>query len=131
MRLLLDTHIALWAVADSQKLPKPARDLILDQRNDIFVSAASLWEIAIKHALKPRGRDGMPINATDARQFFGKAGYHFLAVSAEHACELDALPKLHKDPFDRMLIAQASVEPMRLVTHDKDLIAYGAMVLRV
>lgn len=128
MRLLLDTHMALWAIADSPQLPAKARALIADPANEVFVSAGSLWEIAIKHALKRSGRNAMPIGAAAARGFFSKAGYALLPMTPDHVCALEALAPIHGDPFDRILVAQASVEPMRLLTHDQRLGRYGAFV---
>ncbi len=131
MRLLLDTHIALWAITDSPRLHTAARDLIMAPDNVIHVSAASLWEIAIKHALKRRGASAMPISATEAHGYFRAAGYAPLAITAEHAVAVESLPAHHADPFDRMLIAQARTEPLRLVTQDAELAAYGEMVIVV
>jgi PIN domain nuclease of toxin-antitoxin system len=131
MRLLLDTHVALWAVTDSPRLSATGRKLIDDRSNEIFISAATLWEIAIKHALPKRGRGAMPISAETARKYFQRSGYASLAMTAEHACEIEQLPNRHADPFDRMLISQARIEPMRLLTHDKRLLEYGEMVVCV
>ena len=127
MRLLLDTHIALWAILDSPLLPLQARLLIEDPGNDIVISAATIWEIAIKHAL---GKD-MPISAGDAINYFREAGYEELAVTPRHAAYVENLPPLHADPFDRILVAQALTVPLRLVTHDKKVAAYGGVVLVV
>ena len=131
MRLLLDTHIALWAIEDSRKLPRQARAIIAEPDNDVYVSAASLWEIAIKHGLRRRGRNAMPISAAEAREFFHAAGYGFLPMTIDHVCAVEQLPQLHADPFDRMLVAQALVEPMRLVTHDARIASYGNVVMKV
>jgi PIN domain nuclease of toxin-antitoxin system len=95
------------------------------------VSAASVWEIALKHALGRGGPNAMPISGREAVTYFVEAGYALLPISPEHAASVEALPALHADPFDRMLIAQASAEPMRLLTHDAALIGYGEMVLKV
>ena len=128
MRLLLDTHIALWAILGDRRLPKVARSLIEDGSNDVMVSAANVWEIAIKHALA-RGRpNDMPISGQDALSYFRQAGYGLLAVSVDHAAAVENLPPLHADPFDRLLVAQAHIEPMRLITRDAQLAGYGAMV---
>lgn len=131
MRLLLDTHIALWAITDSPRLPAAARDLIRAPENAIFVSAANLWEIAIKHALKRSGPSAMPISAQEAQGYFIGAGYHLLAITPQHAIAVETLPAHHADPFDRMLVAQARTEPLRLVTQDKELAAYGESVMVV
>jgi PIN domain nuclease of toxin-antitoxin system len=128
MRLLLDTHVALWAIADSPAMPEEARLLILSAANDVYVSAASIWEIAIKHAL---GRRSMPVSARDAKEYFEEAGYLLLPVTAEHAVFVEDLPPHHRDPFDRLLVAQALSEPMRLVTHDRVIAKYGATTVLV
>jgi PIN domain nuclease of toxin-antitoxin system len=131
VRILLDTHIALWAVANDGKLPTKARRLIADPENVVVVSAVSVWEIAIKHAL-PRGtRNDMPISGTLALQYFVAAGYEMLAITAPHAAALDRLPAPHADPFDRLLVAQALAEPLRLVTHDKQIANYSDSIILV
>ena len=125
MRLLLDTHIALWAIVGDQRLPTRAADLIVDPSNMIFVSAASIWEITIKHALA-RGRlNDMPVSGQAMLTHCHGAGYFLLAVSAEHAAAVAALPDLHRDPFDRIIVAQALWEPLRLLTHDPMVKSYG------
>jgi PIN domain nuclease of toxin-antitoxin system len=130
VRLLLDTHIALWAVYEPDQLPKQARTLIADANNEIFVSAVSLWEIAIKHAIRRKGRPALPMSATEARShFYERARYAPLGLSADHCCAVEALPMLTADPFDRLLVAQATCEPMRLLTHDSELAVYGESVI--
>jgi len=125
LKILLDTHIALWAITDDPRLPQVAREQILDDRNEIYVSAASVWEIAIKHGLA-RGRpNDMPLSGEAARGFFQSSGYRMLAISADHAAAVSALPLVHADPFDRILVAQALFEPLHFMTHDKILAAYG------
>lgn len=128
MRLLLDTHIALWAIADSPRLPARERALILDPGNDVVVSAASVWEIAIKHAL---GRGDMPLSGAQAVEYFSQAGYEWLPVLPGHAAAIGNLPAHHADPFDRLLIAQALTEPLRLLTHDAVLARYSAAVILI
>ena len=128
MRLLLDTHIALWALVDSSQLGDRARGMLLDPANEIFVSAASIWEIAIKHGL---GRGDMPVEGELAARLFAEAGYRELPVAWRHASALKALPAIHADPFDRLLIAQAMTEPMRLLSRDRVVAAYGDIVLAV
>jgi PIN domain nuclease of toxin-antitoxin system len=125
MNLLLDTHIALWAIADSPRLPAEARACIADPANTVFVSAASVWEIAIKHAI---ARKDMPISGSDAARFFAEAGYVELPIRAAHAAATEGLPRHHADPFDRILVAQAQTEPLILLTHDRRLKAYGGPV---
>lgn len=126
MRLLLDTHIALWAIADSPALPAEARRLILAPQNEIYISAASIWEISIKHSL---GRGNMPISGGEAAEYFSQAGYLTLDISSSHAVFVESLPNHHSDPFDRMLVAQALSEPLRLLTHDKAVAAYSDTVI--
>ena len=122
MNLLLDTHVALWAITDDPRLSPEARALILDPRASVWVSVASLWEIAIKHSL---GRGDMPVSAESAQGYFLQSGYRILAVEAEHVLGLQHLPALHHDPFDRLLLAQARTEPMHLVTQDAQVARYG------
>ena len=126
-RILLDTHIALWAVTGSGRLSATARQLILDA-HEVHVSAASVWEIAIKHAL---GRGDMPVSSEQALQAFRDWGYALLAIKPEHAVRVADLPAIHADPFDRLLIAQAVTEPLRLLTADTALLRYGEMIVRV
>lgn len=131
MRLLIDTDIALWATLSTKHLPMKAKAMIGSATNEIFVSAVSVWEIAIKHALK-RGRpDDMPLSGTDACALFEQAGYTILPMNARHAAAVNDLPLHHTDPFDRMLVAQAIVEPLRLVTRDARLAAYDGVVMVV
>ena len=131
MRLLLDTHIALWAVAGDPRLSSHAADLIAEPANDVFVSAASLWEIAIKHALARGGPNDMPISAQEALGYFRSAGYSMLVVSDEHAIAVEQLPMLHADPFDRILVAQALAVPLRLITRDVRVAAYSDSIILV
>ena len=127
MRILLDTHIALWAVTGHASLSQSARKTILDA-DEVFVSVASTWEIAIKHAL---GKGDMPVSAEQALQAFRDAGYVMLDIRPEHTLKVEQLPPIHKDPFDRMLVAQALWEPLILVTCDPLVAKYGPGVLRV
>ena len=127
MRILLDTHIALWAVVGSKRLAPQARGLIL-AANEVFVSVASLWEIAIKHGL---GKGDMPISSAQAFQAFGDAGYTLLSIRPEHALAVERLAPIHNDPFDRMLVAQALTEPLTLVTRDALVASYSAAILKV
>lgn len=128
MRILLDTHVALWAITDDPRLPAAARDLILAPKNEIFVSAASVWEIAIKHTLR---RETMPVSGKEAVAFFSEAGYIALPVTAEHAAFVESLPSHHADPFDRILVSQALLEPMRLITRDAAISLYSDTVIKV
>jgi Uncharacterized protein conserved in bacteria len=128
MRLLLDTHIALWAISDDSRLPQTARDLIADPASSITVSAASIREISIKHSL---GRGNMPISGADALLYFQRSDYSLLGVSAQHAAAVEQLPAHHADPFDRILAAQALLEPLRLLTHDETLARYSDSIILV
>ncbi|HME26833.1 MAG TPA: type II toxin-antitoxin system VapC family toxin [Acetobacteraceae bacterium] len=131
MRLLLDTHIALWAIADDARLPAQAAELIVDPANEVLVSVASLWEIAIKHALARGGPNDMPISAREALGYFGAAGYELLNILPPHVVAIELLPRLHADPFDRLLIGQALSVPLRLTTHDDRLARYSDTVIVV
>ena len=128
MNLLLDTHVALWAIADSPHLPDVARGFITDPANTVWISAASIWEIAIKHSL---GRDDMPVSGQEALDYFIAAGYRLLAVEPVHAAAVEALDRHHQDPFDRLLVAQALVEPLRLMTHDATVARYHDSIIRI
>lgn len=126
MRLLLDTQIALWALVDDPRLGQKARDLILDSDNEINVSTATVWEVAIKHGL---GRGDMPVSGARAAKLFSEAGYRELPVTWKHAALVDELPAIHGDPFDRILVAQSLAEPMRLVTRDKTISQYNDTII--
>jgi PIN domain nuclease of toxin-antitoxin system len=127
MRILLDTHIALWAVTGSRRLSRKSQQFILDA-DEVHVSAATIWEIAIKHAL---GKGDMPVSAAQALQAFRDAGYALLAIKPEHAVRVEDLPSIHNDPFDRLLVAQARLEPMTLMTSDRLVGQYGAGIVVV
>lgn len=128
MNLLLDTQVLLWAASGSGRLPKEAARLIDDPVNHLAFSAASLWEIVIKSHL---GRKDFVVDAKLLRRGLLENGYEELAVTGAHALALDTLPSIHRDPFDRILIAQSIVERARLVTADTTLARYGASVLAV
>lgn len=128
MNLLLDTHVALWAIADSPKLPLKARELIASPRTSVWISTASIWEIAIKYSL---GRGDMPISGQTALRYFSESGYRQLPIEAEHAVAIEDLPAHHSDPFDRILVAQALVEPMRLMTHDATVALYSDTIIKI
>lgn len=99
-----------------------------DERNVIWVSAVSIWEISIKHSLR---RTDMPLSGKDALTYCRAAGYRWLDIRPEHAAAVEELPLIHADPFDRMLIAQALTEPMKLLTHDSVIARYGANVVLI
>jgi len=128
MKLLLDTHVLLWAAGAPEKLTPDARALLGDPDNEPIFSAASLWEIAIKKAL---GRDYFDVNARALRHGLLDNGYSELPVSGEHAVAVDALPAIHKDPFDRILVAQAIVESVTLLTADAIVARYPGPVRKI
>jgi PIN domain nuclease of toxin-antitoxin system len=113
VRLLLDTHVLLWWLADDSKLGKEARGMIADPGNQVAVSAATVWEIAIKVSLKK-----IEIDLEHLENGIAESGFDALPIVASHAIKAGQLPAIHRDPFDRMLIAQAVTEELRLVTHD-------------
>lgn len=131
MRLLLDTHIAIWAIVDDPRLTSEARGLIADPANEIVISVACLWEIAIKYTLARQSRADMPVSAKAAHGFFIGSGYRILDISPAHALRIEGLPALHGDPFDRIMIAQALTEPARLITHDTRVAAYSDSIILV
>ncbi|MBI5485614.1 MAG: type II toxin-antitoxin system VapC family toxin [Deltaproteobacteria bacterium] len=128
MKLLLDTHILLWSAGQPDKLSDEARSLLLDTSNLLFFSAASIWEIVIKRAL---GRDDFKVDPQRLLKQLVINGYEEIAVSSDHALVVEALPALHKDPFDRILIAQARVEGMQLLTSDCQVSLYGDGIISV
>jgi len=128
LNLLLDTHVALWAITDSPKLSTKARELIESPKSTVWISAATVWEIAIKHSL---GRGDMPVSSQDALRYFSESGYRFLPVEPEHAAAVEDLQPHHNDPFDRILVAQALVEPMRLITHDPMVARYSDTIIAI
>jgi len=123
VRLLLDTHLLLWAVASSKRLPPAVRDLLEDSSNDAYFSAASIWEIAIKSALE---RKDFIVDLVALERALPAMGLIELPVSAAHAVRVARLPRLHQDPFDRLLIAQSIAEPLTLVSNDAVLARYSA-----
>lgn len=128
MRLLLDTHVAIWAASDSDKLPTLVEDMITDRANEVFVSAVTIWEIAIKYPLGKR--NAPPFPSRDAMKLFAEIGFITLPITAQHAAAVESLPLLHGDPFDRLLVAQALTEPLRLITHDASVVAYSGSFIR-
>lgn len=121
MRILLDTHLLLWAMAESRKLPRAVRAQLLDPANEIYYSAASLWEIAIKSG--PRRKD-FRIDPEALVGALRESGFIELPITAVHAVGGARLPPIHKDPFDRLLVAQSMAEPMTLLTNDAALADY-------
>lgn len=121
MKLLLDSHLLLWTAVEPSKVPKKVRSLTLDKDNDLFFSAASIWEIAIKCQL---GRSDFDVDPHLLRRGLMDNGYLELTITVEHALAVLALAPLHTDPFDRMLVAQATVEGFVLLTSDEQVAAY-------
>jgi PIN domain nuclease of toxin-antitoxin system len=121
--VLLDTQVVLWWLAEDPRLSETMRAHISDPSNQPVVSAASAWEVAIKQALGKLKLDG------DLEDSVGRCGFRMLPVTFAHAVEVRTLPSIHRDPFDRMLIAQARVENLPLLTADRRLAAYPANVL--
>lgn len=121
MKLLLDTHLLLWAAGTPKRVPAAARRLIEDTGNTLLFSAASLWEIAIKRGL---GRADFQVDARLLRRGLLDNGYEELPITSEHAVFIESLPDIHKDPFDRILVAQATVEGIALLTSDAVIAQY-------
>ena len=122
-RLLLDTHVVLWWLSDDQRLGQEARRLIANPGNHVAVSAASVWEMAIKSSI---GKLSVPDGLEEAILV---CGFKPLSITLEHAARVGDLPLLHRDPFDRMLIAQAQLEGLDLLTADAGLRAYSVKVV--
>lgn len=128
MKLLLDTQILLWAAGQPDRLSAAARKLLDNPGNELLFSAASLWEIAIKKTL---GRADFRVEPRLLRRGLLDNGYAELPVTSQHAVNIDSLPPLHKDPFDRLLLAQTLSEGITLVTGDAQLARYPAPVRKV
>lgn len=128
MKLLLDTHILLWAAGAPERLPAVARDLIEDPDNALIFSVVSLWETAIKRGL---GRDDFQADPRLLRRGLLDNGYAELVITSEHVVLIDSLPRLHRDPFDRLLIAQATAEGIILLTADQRIADYPGPIRKV
>ena len=128
MKLLLDTQVLLWAAGQPARLPTAARKLLNNPRNELLFSAASIWEIAIKNTL---GRDDFRVEPRVLRRGLLDNGYTELPITSEHAVSIDSLPPLHKDPFDRLLVAQATTEGLTLLTMDPQIARYPGPVRKV
>jgi PIN domain nuclease of toxin-antitoxin system len=128
LKLLLDTQILLWAAGQPERLSAAARRQLSNPKNELLFSAASLWEITIKRAL---GRDDFRVDPRVLRRGLLDHGYDELPITSEHAVSVDALPDLHKDPFDRILLAQALTEGVTLITADAQLARYPGPVRKV
>ncbi|CAM2161444.1 Type II toxin-antitoxin system VapC family toxin [Paraburkholderia sacchari] len=125
MRLLIDTHVFLWAMSGDKQLTKKAEAIMLSAET-VFVSAASIWEIAIKSGI---GKLDADVNELVARM--EEAGFRELPVTAAHAAAVRDLPDIHRDPFDRLLVAQAITEPLRLLTDDDTVGKYSELVITI
>ncbi|HYH09183.1 MAG TPA: type II toxin-antitoxin system VapC family toxin [Thermoanaerobaculia bacterium] len=128
MKLLLDTHLLLWAAGQPARLSAEAKKLLEDSANELLFSAASLWEITIKASLD---RDDFRVDARALRGALLEHGFVELPVTSEHALHVGSLPPLHKDPFDRLLLAQAIAEGVTLLTTDTVLARYGEPVRQI
>lgn len=127
MRLLLDAHALIWWLAGDLSLSATAQNAIADDRNDVFVSAASAWEIATKYRIGKLSQAALL--AADVASAIAQQGFHELPISLRHAQIAGGLPGLHRDPFDRMLIAQSISEDMALVSQEKIFAPYGVQLL--
>ena len=128
MKLLLDTHILLWAAAEPKRLSDQAHELIADQRNRLYFSAASLWEVVIKNGLQ---RPDFHVDPHLLRRGLVENGYDELPISAAHTLGISHLPPIHKDPFDRILVAQAEYEGFLLLTTDERVAQYPGPIRQV
>ena len=121
MKFLLDTHILLWAAGSPEKLSHQAKSIIEETENELFFSAASLWEISIKKGL---GRPDFKVDSRVLRRALIDNGYQELSITGLHSISIEDLPDIHKDPFDRILLSQATVEGVTLLTSDKKIAQY-------
>ena len=123
MKILLDTHTLIWALGAPEKMPEYIVEMICNENNDIYVSAASLWEISIKNKKSP---EKMPFTATQIRDYCQRAGYYFLSLSIDSVATFDKLTfKNNNDPFDQILVSQSIANNMRFVTHDERIKQFG------
>jgi PIN domain nuclease of toxin-antitoxin system len=128
VKLLVDTHLVLWAAGQLSWLSAVARRLLSDPGNELLFSAASIWEIGVENTL---GREDFKIEPRLLRRGLVDNGWTELPITSQHAVGIDALPQLHKDPFDRLLLAQALSEGVTLLTSDANLARYGSPVRKV
>lgn len=128
MKLLLDTHVLLWAAGNPDKLSAAGHALLADPQNELIFSAANLWEIAIKRGLRRRD---FRVNPRILRRGLIDNGYIEIPITSQHAVAIDGLPPIHKDPFDRILLAQSIVEGITLITVDPLLAQYPGPVQRI
>lgn len=133
MKILLDTHILLWAISNDERLSEKARKLIENADNEIFYSIISLWEVELKRIAHP---DVMPVSAQQVADYCQQSGFQSLMLKEKHIYTLTGLKREetappHKDPFDRILICQASTENMMFVTHDSLMLGYNELCILV
>jgi PIN domain nuclease of toxin-antitoxin system len=128
MKILLDTHVLLWVAGDPKQLSAQARKLLEDPQNQLYFSAASLWEISIKNKL---GRTDFKVDLPVLRRNLLDYGFEEITINSAHTLAIEALPNFHKDPFDRMLIAQTIVEGITLMTADSAVAEYPVAVVKV
>jgi PIN domain nuclease of toxin-antitoxin system len=127
VKLLLDTHVAIWTLTEPKRIPAHIFDVLTDPDQPVAVSAVAVWETAIKHQL--RRADSPPFSGHEAIGHFERAGFSILPVTAAHAAFVERLPPLHGDPFDRLMLAQAVMENMQFVTYDRHLSRYDVALL--
>jgi PIN domain nuclease of toxin-antitoxin system len=128
MKLLIDTHLVLWAASTPRRLSPATRSLLRDPRNELLVSVASIWEIVIKRGL---GRDDFKVEPGRLRRGLRDNGWQELTLTSDHALAVEQLPPLHRDPFDRMLVAQSNVEGITLLTSDSLVSQYPGAIRHV
>jgi PIN domain nuclease of toxin-antitoxin system len=128
MKLLLDTHLLLWAAAEPDRISIRGRKLIDDPRNELLFSAANLWEVAIKRGL---GRNDFQVDTRLLRRGLLDNGYNELPIVSQHVVAIESLPTIHKDPFDRILVAQVTVEGITLLTTDATVAKYPGPIRAV
>lgn len=125
MKYLLDTHVFLWSLNNDRRLKDPIKEILIDPRNIIYVSVVAAWEIGIKMKTNP----GFKLKTT-IREAFTISGFEVLPISFEHALQVHKLPLIHKDPFDRILIAQVKVEELTLITADEKIWKYKLSLIQ-
>jgi len=125
MRILLDSHLLVWLAAATARLPSVAREMIEDTENLLFFSSASIWELSVKHSL---GRNDIPVHPRALHRALLENNFQELSINSDHAFALESLPPIHKDPFDRILIAQSISEGMLLLTSDEMIAKYNGPI---
>ena len=128
MRYLLDTHVLIWVMIGSPRITADVREILENPDNVFYVSSATIWETAIKHAIKP---EEIPVSPEQMIRFCRESSVRELPVRFSHSQRVTSLPAYHHDPFDRMLVAQALEENLLLMTHDAKLPPYGNMVMKI